>query len=92
MKWITDNGIVCYSIENALHIQKLLIQEGYVCMLSVEDDLYILNYVSGSWDSHNGRVYADRNAVIFRNREDFEEEWFSEENIDASENFSGEWA
>lgn len=82
MRLITDNEIVCHSLESAQHMQELLLQEGYVCMMSVEENLYILNYVFGSWDSYAERVCADRNAVVFLDRDTFEEEWFNERDID----------
>lgn len=82
MRLITNNEIVCHSLESAQRMQELLLQEGYVCMMSVEEKLYILNYVFGRWDSYAERTRADRNAVVFLNRDIFEEEWFNGEDID----------
>ena len=82
MRLITNNEIVCHSLESAQRMQELLLQEGYVCMMSVEEKLYILNYVFGRWDSYAERTRADRNAVVFLDRDAFEEEWFNGEDID----------
>ena len=82
MRLITDNEIVCHSLDSAQRMQELLLQEGYVCMMSVEESLYILNYVLGNWDSYAERACADRNAVVFLDRDTFEEEWFNREDID----------
>lgn len=82
MRLITNNEIVCHSLESAQRMQELLLQEGYVCMMSVEENLYILNYVFGSWDSYAERTRADRNGVVFLDRDTFEEEWFNGEDRD----------
>ena len=82
MRLITDNEITCHSLNSAQRMQELLLQEGYVCMMSVEENLYILNYVLGSWDSYAEQARADRNAVVFLDRDTFEEEWFNREDID----------
>ena len=82
MRLITNNEIACHSLESAQCMQELLLQEGYVCMMSVEENLYILNYVLGNWDSYAEQARADRNAVVFLDRDTFEEEWFNRENID----------
>lgn len=82
MRLITGNEIACHSLESAQRMQELLLQEGYVSMMSVEENLYILNYVLGSWDSYAEQARADRNAVVFLDRDTFEEEWFNREDID----------
>ena len=82
MRLITNNEIVCHSLESAQRMQELLLQEGYVCMMSVEENLYILNYIFGRWASYAERTRADRNAVVFLDRDTFEEEWFNGEDID----------
>ena len=82
MRLITNNEIACHSLESAQRMQELLLQEGYVCMMSVEENLYILNYVLGNWDSYAERARADRNAVVFLDRDTFEEEWYNREDID----------
>ena len=82
MRLITNNEITCHSLESAQRMQELLLQEGYVCMMSVEENLYILNYVLGRWDSYVEQARADRNAVVFLDRDTFEAEWFNGEDID----------
>ena len=64
-----NNEISLKSYDSALLIQKELIDNGYVVMLSREENLWIINYI---WDFI--RDAADRNAVVFMNREDYEDE------------------
>lgn len=64
MKYISDNEIVCCSFEDAVKITEVLMRNNYVCMLSQEEDLIIINF---EWDEH-----CNRNGMIFRNREDWE--------------------
>lgn len=64
MKYLTDNEIACGSFEDASKIVEILIKNNYVCMLSQEENLTIINY---EWEE-----YCDRNGMIFRNREDWE--------------------
>lgn len=63
-----NNEISVKSYDSALLIQKELIDNGYVVMLSREENLWIINYI---WDFIHDA--ADRNAVVFMNREDYEE-------------------
>lgn len=55
--------------ENAVGVAKLLIAEGYVVMLSREEQFTILNYILTCPDS-------DGSHVVFMDREEFEEEYF----------------
>lgn len=71
MKRIEDAEIAFKNYTNALETARALLNEGYVVLLSKEEQFMILNY---SWSPNN----ADRNDVIFRNREDFEDEYFKE--------------
>ena len=71
MRYIEDAEIAFKNHTNALETAKALLNEGYVVLLSKEEQLIILNY---SWSPN----YANRNDVIFRNRESFEEEYFEE--------------
>ena len=48
-----------------LQVAKVLLDEGYVVMLSHEEALLILNY---EWSEH----HSDRNDVVFMHRGDFE--------------------
>ena len=62
----SNEEIACHSKENALIIANVLLNEGYVVMLSKEEDLTIVNYL---WPSSDG----DRNDVCFNYREAVEE-------------------
>ena len=64
--YLTDNEIAMHSMEDALELVKLLVNNGYVTAVSVEERLIILNYV---WTPR----FADRNEIVFQNREDFDE-------------------
>ena len=70
MRYITDNEIVCKSYSDALSLAEILLNNGYVVLISKEEKLFIVNY---EWSSRD----ADRNDVIFLNREKFEDEWFN---------------
>lgn len=64
--YLTDNEIAMHSMEEALELVKLLVNNGYVTTISVEEKLTIVNYV---WTPR----FADRNEIIFQNREEFRE-------------------
>ena len=68
MKYITNNEIACKSYSDALSLAEILLSNGYVVLISKEENLFIINY---EWSSRD----ADRNDVIFLKREDFEDEW-----------------
>ena len=59
-----SNEISVDTYEDVIEISKVLIKNGYIVMLSREENLYIINY---KW-SHN----CDRNDVVFMDRCDFE--------------------
>lgn len=65
-----DKQLVFESMENAMNIAKILVAEGYVIMLSKEEQFIVLNYLRTFPNS-------DRNCVVFMDREEFEEEFFS---------------
>lgn len=71
MKYLTDNEITVRSLEEVKSIQKILIDNNYVVMVSKEEQYYVINYI---WS-----YLADRNDIVFRNRSDFLND-FSEEN------------
>ena len=54
--------------DNGFKVVKMLLDEGYVVMLSYEEDLLILNW---EWSERG----ADRNDVVFMRRDEYEEEW-----------------
>jgi hypothetical protein len=72
MRLITNNEIALSTFENAVTIADILISEGYVVMISREEQLYILNY---EWSSN----CADRNDVVFMDRDTFEEKFYENE-------------
>lgn len=49
-------------------VARLLLNEGYVVMLSYEEDLLIVNY---EWSENR----ADRNDMVFMRRDEYEEEF-----------------
>ena len=67
---IPKEEIVCHSEDSAYALMRLLLREGYVVMLSREEQLYIINYI---W-SHDD---SNRNDVVFMDRDVFEDEYFS---------------
>lgn len=71
-KYISDNEIAVHSYIDALSLGEILLNNGYVIMISKEEKLYIINY---EWSSRD----ADRNDVIFLNRDKFEDQWFNED-------------
>lgn len=63
---LTDNEIAMHSMEDALKLVKLLVNNGYVATVSVEEQLIIVNYI---WTPR----FADRNEIVFKGREDFDQ-------------------
>ena len=72
MKYITDNEIAVHSAEEAFNLAKTLLNNGYVTMISREENLFIVNYI---WSPPD----ADRNGVCFLDKEIIEEEIFKSE-------------
>ena len=64
-----NQQLVFDKMENALVVSEVLVKEGYVVMLSREEQFIVLNYLRTFPDS-------DRNSVVFMNREEYEEEFF----------------
>ena len=64
--YLTDNEIAMHSMADALELVKLLVSNGYVAAVSIEEELVIVNYV---WTPR----FADRNEIVFQNREDFDQ-------------------
>lgn len=54
--------------DNGMLVAQMLLKEGYVVMLSLEEDLLIINY---EWSERD----ANRNDVVFMSRYDFEEKY-----------------
>lgn len=65
--YVTNNEIAIHNKYNAQRMAEILMEEGYVVMLSREENLYIINYV---WSPSD---YADRNDVVFNSREVIED-------------------
>lgn len=72
-RYLTLNEIAVHSYESALNIQKELIDNGYVVMLSREESLWIINWIFDPTQTSN------RNAVIFYSREDYEWEEYKKQ-------------
>ena len=74
-KYVTENEIALHDKYNAQRMAEILMEEGYVVMMSREEQLYILNYV---WSENN----SNRNDVVFNHREIIEDIIFDTESED----------
>lgn len=61
------NELTFYDHNRGLEVAKALLAEHYVVMLSLEEELLVVNY---EW-SHN----SDRNDMVFMSRDEYEDEW-----------------
>lgn len=68
MRLLSERDIAVKSYEDAMEIVKVLLRNSYCVMLSMEEDLVIIHY---EWT----QGFADRNQMVFRNREDLELEY-----------------
>lgn len=66
----SDHEIALSNREDALKVASCLLNQGYVVMLSSEEQLTIINYI---WRSDCG----DRNDIVFMGRDTFEEHFCS---------------
>ena len=67
--FLEQDALTFSTFEEAAAVQKILLENGYCVMMSREEGLWLLNWV---WTDHP----ADRNGVIFINREQYEcNEW-----------------
>lgn len=73
--YITKNEIALHSFEDAVTVAKVLLDNGYVTMISKEEKLYIVNYI---WSAED----ANRNDVAFMDRVELEEIIFNTESED----------
>lgn len=64
--YLTNNEMALHSIQDALMISEILLNNNYVCMISKEENLFIVNY---EWNE-----LCDRNGVVFKDRWELEEE------------------
>ena len=70
-KYLEQEALTFESYEDAVTVQKILIENGYCTMMSREEHLWLLNCV---WTTN----FPDRNGVIFISREIYEcdkDEW-----------------
>lgn len=73
--YITKHEVALHSYEDATTMVKILLNNGYVAMISREEELYIINYV---WSQRN----ANRNDVAFMDRDELEDIIFNDKEID----------
>lgn len=66
MDLIPTNELTFHRYGDAVTVAKILMENGNVVMLSMEEDLWVLNWV---WTAEN----ADRNDVVFMSRADWSE-------------------
>lgn len=71
-KLIPDGELTFHDFESCQTVIDILLAEGYVLLLSMEEDLYILNYIWSEGD-------ANRNDVVFMDRCDFEMDFYETE-------------
>ena len=71
-KLIPDGELTFSSWESCKTVMDILLSEGYVLLLSREENLYVLNYI---WSEEN---YADRNDVVFMDRGEFEDKFYED--------------
>lgn len=74
-KFIPDGELTFHDWESCQTVADILLNEGYVLLLSREEQLFILNYI---WSSEE----ADRNDVVFMDRAEFEEKFYEETDWD----------
>ena len=65
-----NNTIAFKSHENGMKVAEILLKEGYIVLLSYEEDLLIVNW---EWCESG---YANRNDVVFMPRCDFDEKYY----------------
>lgn len=74
---MNEKCVTVDSLEAALKLAAILVDQEYCVMLSREDEFYIVTFEFS--------VNSDRNGVVFMSREDYDEELFlhgSEEKIE----------
>ena len=67
MNYLTSNELALGSFEDVQGVTETLVNNGYIVMISREEDLWIINY---EWVSQ----YSDRNDIVFLTREEFEDQ------------------
>ena len=76
-----DKELAFYNYCSAETVMKELIENGYVCMMSREEELWILNYEYGEFYD-DGKMHSDRNAVVFRSVENDDKIIFDTSNME----------
>ena len=78
-KLIPEGELTFHDWQSCIDVADILMDEGYVVMLSREENFYIINYV---WSSER---YADRSNVVFMEREDFEQKFYEDDDEEDEE-------
>lgn len=65
---MSEFSVVIHDYDQACALSKILMDNDYVVMLSIEEQLYI---VSAIWSER----HSDRNDVVFMDRYEFEEKY-----------------
>lgn len=65
---MSEFSVAIHDYDQACALSKILMDNDYVVMLSIEEQLYI---VSAIWSER----HADRNDVVFMDRYEFEEKY-----------------
>ena len=73
--YIPKHEVALHSYEDAAAITKILLDNGYVAMISREEQLYIVNYL---WSQRG----ADRNDVAFMDRDVLQDILYNTESED----------
>lgn len=68
--YVTKNEVAVKNYTDALTLAEILLDNGYVVMISREEKLYIINYI---WSQRG----CDRNDVVFQDRDIVEDEIFN---------------
>lgn len=71
MIYLTNNEIAVHNFSSARRLAEELLENGYVVMISKEENLFIVNYV---WSKN-----ANRNDIAFNSREAIEDIIFDRE-------------
>ena len=83
-KLIPNGELTFHTWENCQIAMDILLDEGYVLLLSREEELYVINYL---WTKEN---CADRNDVVFMDRDEFEYRYYEDPDIREDEAYDFE--
>lgn len=82
-EYVTNNEIAVKNYADAMSLMEILLDNGYVVMISREEKLYIINFI---WSANYGE--ANRNDVCFQPREAVED-WIFNPTDEKEENQAG---